>query len=75
MVRIIKNAQGSNYPGICRDLGEFLVNDAVENASYLMFEYADALTSAGLIFPEDCVIENGSENLSKTSNLISEMIN
>ena len=80
LVHIIGNAQCSKYPGICKDLREFLVDDAVENASYLMFEYADALTSAGLFIPDNNIVEKtsetrSSETLSATTTQISEMIN
>ena len=80
LVSIIGNAQCSNYPGISKDLSEFLLDDAVENASYLMFEYADALTSAGLFIPENDIIEKNSEtrtseNLKATTTQTSEMIN
>ena len=74
LIRIISNSQHSKYDNISRDLNKFLVDEAVKNASYLIFEYGDALRSAGLIFPFDKTIEDYLENLTIRTNLISEMV-
>lgn len=80
LVHIIGNVQCSKHQFTHKDLSEFLVDDAVENASYLISEYADALTSAGLFILDKNIIKKTSETrtlktLSLTTSQMSEMIN